>query len=186
MPEIVVYIWRPSGDLVGHSSLQLSDGTYISWWPEGDCGPSNPRAKAAPIDSLENDIAEEDDRQPHAYKIKVSNEEQNAIVRWWTAFKAKADYNFIANNCSTVVFYAQEAAFPFISRLNDEIHVWVPEAIEMVAHDLSSGERVFGQRRIDEIRKVAADEVTRIAKNGLMKAGSVAVVTVASRFCNII
>jgi hypothetical protein len=58
----------------------------------------------------------------------------------------------------------------------------------MVAHDLASGERIFGQRRIDEIRKVAADEVTRITKNGLMKAGSVAVnvVTVASKFCNII
>ncbi|XP_060594139.1 uncharacterized protein LOC132748505 [Ruditapes philippinarum] len=163
MPEIVVYVWRPSGDYVGHSSLQLSDGTYISWWPEGDCGPTNPRAKAAPNDSLENDIKAEGNRQPHAYRIKVSSEEQNAIVRWWTNFKAKADYQFISNNCSTVAYYAQEAAFPFLSKLNDEIPVWVPGAIEMVAQDLAAGKRSFDQKRIDEIKQAVKDEVKRLS-----------------------
>ncbi|XP_060554978.1 uncharacterized protein LOC132715893 isoform X2 [Ruditapes philippinarum] len=163
MPEIVVYVWRPSGDYVGHSSLQLSDGTYISWWPEGECDHKNPRAKASPMDSLEQDIEAEGDRKPNVYKIKVSNEEQYAIVQWWTNFKGKADYQFVSNNCSTVLYYAQEAAFPFLSKLNDEIPVWVPGAIEMVAEDLAAGKRSFDRKRIDEIKKAVADEVERLS-----------------------
>ena len=31
---IKVYVWKPKGDdSYGHASMELSDGTYISWWP---------------------------------------------------------------------------------------------------------------------------------------------------------
>lgn len=33
---VSVYVWLPKDGNVGHGSLGLSDGTYISWWPAGD------------------------------------------------------------------------------------------------------------------------------------------------------
>ncbi|KAK3582636.1 hypothetical protein CHS0354_001681 [Potamilus streckersoni] len=30
---IKFYVWLPHGDNIGHSSMTLSDGTHISWWP---------------------------------------------------------------------------------------------------------------------------------------------------------
>ena len=34
-----MYIWRAKGDQVGHASMELGDGTYVSLWPgEGKAG----------------------------------------------------------------------------------------------------------------------------------------------------
>ena len=33
--NVVVYIWMPRSGNYGHASLQLPNGTYISWWPAG-------------------------------------------------------------------------------------------------------------------------------------------------------
>ncbi|XP_053386496.1 uncharacterized protein LOC128550771 [Mercenaria mercenaria] len=160
---VVVHIWRPDKDHIGHSALELSDGTYISWWPETECDANHPRVKAAPNTSLSQDIEEEGKRHPISYTIQVSCEELNAIKRWWAGFKCKADYQFVSNNCSTVAFYAQEAAFPFLTALNGAVPVWVPQAVEMVAQDLAAGKRSMDKKRINEIKQAAKDEVKRIA-----------------------
>lgn len=30
----ILYVWEAGGDSVGHCSLLLDNGTYISWWPK--------------------------------------------------------------------------------------------------------------------------------------------------------
>ncbi|XP_053386422.1 uncharacterized protein LOC123538672 [Mercenaria mercenaria] len=163
MPTIVVHVWRPDASHVGHCALDLGDGTYISWWPESQCDAKNPRARAVANTSHSIDIEGEGGRQPNSYRIHVSDGELNAIKRWWRGFKDKADYQIVSNNCSTVAYYAQEAAFPFLEVLNDEVDVWVPKAIEMVAEDLASGKRTFDQKRIKEIKEAAHAEAKRVA-----------------------
>ena len=37
--SVTVYIWEFRGmEAVGHASMSLSDGTYISWWPQRNGG----------------------------------------------------------------------------------------------------------------------------------------------------
>lgn len=30
----ILYVWEAGGGSVGHCSLLLDNGTYISWWPK--------------------------------------------------------------------------------------------------------------------------------------------------------
>ena len=82
-----VYIWMPHGGNVGHAAMQLSDGTYISWWPAGkgkdSVGPINwAVSTAATNPNLQADVASEDNRQPDRYIIPNMNVAK--VKTWWS------------------------------------------------------------------------------------------------------
>ncbi len=110
-----VIIWRANdfwnGD-VGHVSMQLSDGTYISWWPADEdrkLFPVMPLTYSAPHEpdqTYEDDLALEG-RDPDI-SIPVGDVDEVAIKSWWGPYNANADNYWVATsaNCSTIVFWA--------------------------------------------------------------------------------
>ena len=66
-----VYVWMPSGGLVGHSSLELYDGTYISWWPDENKNKDLPLVtlKGHASSGLEEDIKGEGRDTTHTFTL---------------------------------------------------------------------------------------------------------------------
>ena len=59
---VKVYVWKPKGDdSYGHASMELSDGTYISWWPEygGKAQRTKHKAHGFQNRTLEDDVRDE-------------------------------------------------------------------------------------------------------------------------------
>jgi RHS repeat-associated protein len=88
---------------VGHSSMTLNDGTYISWWPKGSDAEIFNTVAATTMQSLSDDIRNEG-RQPDR-NINVDGLDEAAIRRWWDDFKRnkKNKYAFLGQNCSATV-----------------------------------------------------------------------------------
>ena len=53
-----IFVWAPHGKQIGHASLGLSDGTYISWWPGSD-DPKDVLDSTARSYGMRNDKKEE-------------------------------------------------------------------------------------------------------------------------------
>ncbi len=84
--SVNVYIWEPHGNQVGHASLGLPDGTYISWWPAGkgkdDSGVLNWALCTATLSgSLQEDIVAEGNLSPQIFTIHNVN--LRALKEWW-------------------------------------------------------------------------------------------------------
>ena len=146
---VTVYIWDSHGmEAVGHASMSLSDGTHISWWPQGEDRKSLPtghakRAKAIQPQTLDDDIAGEDGRRPKS--ILVSGLDERAIRKWWTDFKRKETmWSLLDQNCSTVVYNAlcagdAESRLPVATKMvYRACPVWFPAAVEAFVKDLNS------------------------------------------------
>lgn len=89
-----VYVWtyRGKNEAWGHASMELDDGTYISWWPEGENRDSIPFVEDIyTVDAIKNrtfaqDVAGEDGRIPDV-TISINGLDENAIAVWWNQFK---------------------------------------------------------------------------------------------------
>ena len=103
---VTVYIWRAEGDQVGHASMKLGDGTYISLWPgEGKAGKKKKRKKSKKQDihtseNLQEDI-EEEGRDPN-HVFHISGLDERKIRTWWIGFN-KTSWSWTQNCCKTVV-----------------------------------------------------------------------------------
>ena len=109
---IKVYVWKPKGDdRYGHASMELSDGTYISWWPEygGKAEQKTKRAPGFQNRTLEDDVRDEERNPDRTFIIpsKVGLEE-GEIKKWWAKKKSEEKWN-IFNNCCDAVKGAIEA-----------------------------------------------------------------------------
>ncbi|XP_041354132.1 uncharacterized protein LOC121371968 isoform X2 [Gigantopelta aegis] len=102
-----VYVWMPVDNLVGHSSLRLSDGTYISWWPDADKEKQLPlvtlKARSSP--SLAKDIRSEGRRPTHIFNIRNRFQEEQ-IKQWWETYKHEGSYILGSTNCCWIVYRA--------------------------------------------------------------------------------
>ena len=83
--NVTVYIWLPHGSQVGHASMELPDGTYISWWPSNKSKKSKSGVTAIATtavlhDSLQEDIAAEG-TDPEEFLIPGLD--VACIKRWW-------------------------------------------------------------------------------------------------------
>ena len=87
---VTVYVWLPRGGQVGHASMGLGNGTYISLWPgENKTGKKKKQKKvnkekkeqhSERSDSLDEDIANEERSYDSSFNIEGLDE--NAIQRW--------------------------------------------------------------------------------------------------------
>ncbi|KAL3855676.1 hypothetical protein ACJMK2_014895 [Sinanodonta woodiana] len=113
---IKVYVWLPHGDNVGHSSMTLSDGTHISWWPSDKEAKKKSNLKsiysspASLSQNLDEDIYLEGNFQPNEnYSLPDGFIDEDAISKWWGSFSSKENYRVLDQNCCHVVFKALEA-----------------------------------------------------------------------------
>lgn len=123
---IEVHVWYMSSSggqfRAGHSSLTLSDGFYISWWPLGRGkevlnGPVPPDFQR----TLEQDCDEEGD-SPVTININVTEDQEQKIRSYFEKLcKSEARYNIGNKNCSTVVFEALSEAFPELGKVDSVI-----------------------------------------------------------------
>ncbi|KAL3854998.1 hypothetical protein ACJMK2_014230, partial [Sinanodonta woodiana] len=113
---IKVYVWFPHSDNVGHSSMTLSDGTHISWWPSNKNVKKKSNLKsilsspASLSQNLEEDSFLEDNMQPNiTYTLPDGFINEAVISIWWGSFSSNGAYRVLDQNCCHVVFKALEA-----------------------------------------------------------------------------
>ncbi|MEM7210640.1 MAG: hypothetical protein AAF479_01925 [Pseudomonadota bacterium] len=107
-----VHVWRPKGDMVGHSSLSYAD-KYISFWPDGGAGKKDVKLKTSQpgqlIGSLSEDIKNEGDRNPET--IEITKFDAKKLEKFIGEIKNDIPKYQIANyNCSNVVAEAIQVA----------------------------------------------------------------------------
>ncbi len=104
---------------VGHASLGLDDGTYISWWPNESVSPDSGFASPGFVtNSFDDDVAAE--RGPPSLKQEIAGLHEDVIRSWWVRVSKKGfaipytmdnnpkDQNFSLwrTNCSNIVALA--------------------------------------------------------------------------------
>ena len=139
--------WDSSSDGWGHASMQLTDGTYISWWPsdegrEGKQGEGGPTSNIYDAPHITNwtyadDKAGEDGRTPWSRDIVGLNE--TAIKDWWIPFNADTNnlWSTLSQNCSTVVAKALKIGGAEVPWWDGWNFIWIPEDVQRFATAIS-------------------------------------------------
>ena len=98
---VTVYVWLPKAGAVGHASMKLENGTYISLWPSEGVTKTNKKKSqhGERNESLDEDIYYEE--RPPDLVFHISDLDEGAIQRWWDNFDEK--YNLIRQNCCNTV-----------------------------------------------------------------------------------
>ena len=86
---------------IGHMSLRLSDGTYISHYP----GKDGIFKKGGLQHSFDYDISELG-KKYKPVKLPSGLVDEDKIRTWWIVYKETANYNLVSNNCAQVVVRA--------------------------------------------------------------------------------
>jgi len=126
-----VFIWNTHPEIVngwqiglawGHASLQLDDGTYISFWPSNT--DRQGKGSLYSSSSMEpNDLAQDEDWNGHKpdSTTKVCGLDEDAIRDWWDKMKKdKPRWDSTSNNCCNAADAALRAggAAPYIRAPN--------------------------------------------------------------------
>ncbi len=108
--SVKVYIWLPQGGNVGHSSLQIGEAAYMSFWPD--------RAKKGFITSAIRSLTMNVMRQPlyqdysldrakegfDPIVLDLENLNEAAMIEYWEKVKdSELVYKLAEFNCSTVI-----------------------------------------------------------------------------------
>ncbi len=145
--EVYVWTYRGKNEAWGHASMKLDDGTYISWWPEGETADSIPLVENIyTADAIKNrtfaqDVVGEDGRMPDV-TISINGLDENAIAVWWNQFKNDPNnkWKTLSQNCSTTVAEALKTGnastlwWDFWSSWNI---VWTPAEVEEFARAIN-------------------------------------------------
>nr|XP_023020992.1 uncharacterized protein LOC111509465 [Leptinotarsa decemlineata] len=97
--DIEVILWLPKVPNVGHLSLELSDGFYISFWPEKE----SRWKKTSRGNTYEDDRRAEGRGPDEVLYLPPEIVDQEKIKRWWNRVMDDKEYNLMLNNCSSVV-----------------------------------------------------------------------------------
>lgn len=147
--SVSVNIWSYRGkeEAWGHASLTLSDGTYISWWPQGQGRESIPfvsQVYSAPAiipRSFDDDVRAESVVPDVFVYIPSSLLDEASIRNWWGTFSSNPDsrWQTLQQNCSTTVKDALVAggAWNILGGREfdnwGDIFVWSPNDVERFA-----------------------------------------------------
>jgi hypothetical protein len=84
-----VFVWKPK-TTVGHASMGLSDGTYISWWPTGNVFDSDARSFG-----MRKDKNDEGSRNPDYASAPINGLDEDRISLWWKEISGRkpGDYS---------------------------------------------------------------------------------------------
>jgi len=110
MPSSCIYFWDESRDGLGHLSLGLSDGTYISHWPKETKSKTNAKStEAKQMRTVEYDCVAEGNRDPDK-TIELPDHliSVDKIKEHWKGFTESARYHVITKNCAQVVLQCLE------------------------------------------------------------------------------
>ena len=134
---VTVYVWGPLSEQVGHASMKLGDGTYVSLWPGKDkAGKKTKRKKGKYQDihtseNLDDDIKAEGRSPDHTFSICGLNE--STIRAWWIGFN-KQCWSWMQNCCKTVIDGLREGGsdnkLSWMAKLKFGITiVWTPSRV---------------------------------------------------------
>jgi len=99
---------------IGHVSLYLGTGDYISWWPKRKWYHIGFTFDANINRTLNDDVRDENDVQPEVYVFAAHLRYVLEAVRWWNRKKtslSKRKYNLLHMNCCTLVVHALKKLF---------------------------------------------------------------------------
>ena len=135
---VTVYVWLPRLNSLGHASMKLGNGTYISLWPAEDkTGKKKSQKKIRKgkkenhqerSESLEEDTDLEERDPDKVYRINGLDE--NAIQAWWDHFDER--WRLLGQNCARTVIEGLKAGgsdrrLGFLSRVYHGVTVvWTP------------------------------------------------------------
>lgn len=110
MAEVYYWAWRDGN--VGHLSMSLSDGTYLSYWPQDAVNVKNDLFSKCPgsqLPNLRSDI-ESEGRQPDVTESIPSGAiDEYKIKTWWSnIIRRGTEYNMLWSNCSHMIRRALE------------------------------------------------------------------------------
>jgi hypothetical protein len=108
---VTLYVWRKGAQHIGHASLHIGD-VYVSFWPEDAAGKKDVTLKqshrAAFMETLEEDIINEGNRQPQA--LRIEHLDEAAMLRTFVDLgAAECRYNVLRMNCSSFAAALLEA-----------------------------------------------------------------------------
>lgn len=151
---LTVHIWR--GEVgspnLGHASITLDNGTYISWWPQEFSNPLDLPGRfmnagalwtvgvnAYQSRSYEGDIHGESGN-PDA-DIAITGLDETAIELWWNDFTSNHRWSTLGQNCSTTVAQALQAGGGDYAAWGDPRNwwmfgVWTPSSVEEYAYSI--------------------------------------------------
>jgi hypothetical protein len=105
-----ILLWNPKDGNIGHCWLELSDGLYVSFWPEGEYGvwqAYTNQTFPSKSSTYEADRKAEGLRDPDRTILIRGNLNNQDINSWWNK-NSNSGYN-VPNNCSKIVEKALEA-----------------------------------------------------------------------------
>lgn len=102
-----IYYWAWANGNVGHLSMALDNGTYISNWPEDSAKPLSSKMRGSPCPSLQEDIRLEEKEPDEILEIPKAMINIEKIQKYWDSMKKKGTtYQMMFSNCAQVVLEA--------------------------------------------------------------------------------
>lgn len=98
---IQIFLWKFHGKNVGHLSMALSNGTYISFWPNEDL--QLKRKKNPASLSYEDDEYSQGRPADNVLELPDDIVDQEKIKVWWSDYVDHNKYHLLTNNCALVV-----------------------------------------------------------------------------------
>jgi hypothetical protein len=89
-----IFVWRPHGRKVGHASMALADGSYISWWPESDGDVFDSSAQSL---GIRNDKYEEGQKNPDYASAPINDLDEGLMSAWWSEMSGRKPGDFSAS-----------------------------------------------------------------------------------------
>jgi len=153
---VTVYIWTFRGKDVawGHASL-LVNGTYMSWWPEGNGRiASKIHGQVYSVSPIRNRTLDDDvydEGQDPDHTIVIHGLDERKIKDWWQSFGLTREgvlyegpllpWSTLKQNCSTVVARALSigGGDQYASWLKSWNVVWTPSDVLRYATSIKNG-----------------------------------------------
>lgn len=126
---------------IGHLSLELEDGTYISHWPGDKSKQISPSKQGKSHHTFEDDVKAEGGEPNEIVKIPAHMINIAKIKEWWNSMIEKGTkYNLWAENCAQIVIRALWMGGLWSRILSSEIFFITPrQALQLIKAKIESG-----------------------------------------------
>ncbi|MGZ8471225.1 MAG: hypothetical protein ACXWZ7_17635 [Gemmatirosa sp.] len=84
-----IFVWRPVGVNVGHASLSVGRGTYISWWPSDEHVLDSPAQSSGMRADKGFEGHPGPPRNPDYASAPITGLDEDRIVSWWAEMSGR-------------------------------------------------------------------------------------------------